>query len=302
MNKKFILLNLIILGIFFYYLKNNIKINYIILIFKEIELKDIFLIFLLFLIRPVLITIRWFILVKNFTNLNFLDFFKNIIMGSSLNFITSTSIALDVVKFTKIQKDLGLNKSIFLVILDKIYTLIFKILFLLIILNLFNLIILKTNIIGFFLLSVLILLVSYFFKEKLIIFLNKLGKRKFNLNISDLHSILILSNKKFLNIFFINFIIQILNIYLYFIIFTIYGGELNFFEISIFTTVIDFIAQMQFMVIGLKEFATVYLSNFITLSNEIALAGALTHRLFDTISVVCLFLIFNFLIYNSNKS
>ena len=74
---------------------------------------------------------------------------------------------------------------------------------------------------------------------------------------------------------------------------------LTYFEISIFVPLIDFVSQMQFMFIGLKEFSTVYFSKYINITNEIALTGALSHRVFDAISVIFLFVIFNFLNTNS---
>ena len=178
MNRKLLLINFFILIKFFYYFKKNINLDDLSLIFNSIKIKDIIIIFILFLLRPILITVRWFILVRNFTNIYFLDFFKNIILGSSLNFITSSSIALDVVKFAKIQKDLGLNKSIFLVILDKFYALIFKIFFLILIFNLFNFFIIKTYIFEFLIISISLPLTIFFFRNKLLSNFYKLVKKK----------------------------------------------------------------------------------------------------------------------------
>ena len=302
MNKNFLILNFIILILFFYYLKNNINLNDLSEILKIIKIKDIIIIFGLFLLRPILTTLRWFILLKNFTQINFLDFFRNIIMGSSLNLITSSSIAIEFVKLAKIQKDLGLNKGIFLIVLDKAYALIFKIIFIMIILNLFNIFVFKEYIFETLIISVLLTLVIYFFRFQFFGSLNKIIQKKFHIKISEFLKVLTTCNKSFLSIFFINLVTQILNIYLYFIIFSVYGGELSLFEISIFVTLIDFVSQMQFMIIGLKEFSTVYFSKYIYLSNEIALTGAIAHRLFDVISVIFLFLIFNLLFTNSKKN
>ena len=302
MNRKFIILNIFVLILFIYYFKENIIIDELLEILITIKPIDIIIIFTLFLLRPILITLRWFLLVRNFTKIHFLEFFKNIIIGSSLNFITSSSIAIEIVKFTKIKKYLGINKSIFLVFLDKIYTLIFKIIFLIIIFNLFNHYIIKTYVIEFLSISISLFCFAYLFRIKLFKIFNKLIKNKHNLKISELLSILMTTNKNFLALFLTNLVIQLLNIYLYYIIFVAYGGNINLFEISIFVPLIDFVSQMQFMFIGLKEFSTVYFSKYINITNEIALTGALSHRVFDAISVIFLFVIFNFLNTNSKKN
>ena len=70
---------------------------------------------------------------------------------------------------------------------------------------------------------------AYLFRIKLFKIFNKLIKNKHNLKISELLSILMTTNKNFLALFLTNLVIQLLNIYLYYIIFVAYGGNINLF-------------------------------------------------------------------------
>jgi uncharacterized membrane protein YbhN (UPF0104 family) len=300
-NKKSIFLNIIIFLIFSYFLVENINFNEFVKILKNIEIINLFIIFLLFLIRPFLITLRWYILINNYTSISFLTFLKNIIVGTFLNYFTSTSIALDVTKLLKINKEVGFNKGFFLLLIDKYYTLIFKLCFLIITFNLFNYFILKFHLTKIIIISISIILFTLIFKNKLLeLFIKFLNFIKKN-SINKLDDVLRVGNEQFKKIGYINIIIQFLDIYLYIKIFDAIGTKINIFEIVVLAPLIDFIAQFQFLIIGLKEFSFVYFSQFFNLTFEEGLSGGLIHTFSELTSMFVLFITFNIFQLNVNN-
>lgn len=217
------------------------------------------------MIRPSLITLRWYVLINNYTSFSFLTFLKNIIVGTSLNYFTSTSIALDVTKLLKINKEVGFNKGFFLLLIDKYYTLIFKLYFLIITFNLFNYFILKFHLTKIIIISISIIIFTLIFKNKLLeLFIKFLNFIKKN-SINKLDDVLSFENKQLKKISCINTIIQFLDIFLYIKIFDALGTKINIFEIGVLAPLIDFIVQFQFLIIGLKEFLLCIFHNFSTL-------------------------------------
>lgn len=277
----------------------NVNFNELIKIFKNIEIVNLFIIFLLFLIRPFLITLRWYILVYEFTKITFLEIFKNIIIGTSLGYFSGSSIVLDATKLLKINKEIGLKKGFFLLLIDKYYTLVFKLCFLITTFNLFNFFILKFHLTKIIIISILLIFFIIIFKNKLLELLNKLISFIKKDPLYKLDNVLRVGDKQFKKIVFISTIVQFLDIYLYIKIFESLNAKINIFEISVLVPLVDFIQQFQFLVIALKEFSFVYLSKFFNITMEEGLSGGLIHTFADLLSMFILFVIFN--IFQSEK-
>tara|TARA_B100000965_G_scaffold406839_1_gene449439 strand:+ start:4381 stop:5292 length:912 start_codon:yes stop_codon:yes gene_type:complete len=280
---------LLVVYLFFKFINQE---NFI-LSFKKINIKEIFIIYLFFLILPLLMTIRWFIIVSNFSKIKFIEFFKNIVTGFSFSLIFSSTLAIEAAKFIKIKRELGNKKSIILIFLDKFLALFFKIIFvifgILIYLNLknydnFNLIIA--------LIILLILLTFVFFNlNKLIIFFSK----KFSLgkNLKTVNAISLILKKNILKLFLINFCIQVLNIFIYFLIFLFLSKNSFLIQLLIFVPLVELLSQLQFIIFGMKELSTVFLFGYINISKELALVGALIYTFVDYLIVITLYLFLN---------
>ena len=139
MKKKYkLIINIffIICLIYLFYKYVNTKI----LINNLSQINIIFLIISFFFIFfiPLFTAYRWRLICNEYLNISFKEFLFNMIKGYGLNSITSTSVALDVYKYTNIYKKIGKKKSFFLVIFDKVFSLYSKIFFLLIVFNTLN--------------------------------------------------------------------------------------------------------------------------------------------------------------------
>ena len=115
--------------LFVYFFFNFINQKYLLSSLTKFTFEGIFIIYLLFLILPILLTLRWFIIVKNFSKMKFIDLLKNIISGLSFSLIFSTALATDATKFIKLKKEIGYQKSLILVSIDKFSALFLKIFF-----------------------------------------------------------------------------------------------------------------------------------------------------------------------------
>ena len=269
---------------------------------KKIDLKMFILIFVTFLPLPFLMTVRWFIIVKNFSKISFLDFFRNIITGFSFSLISSSSLALDVTRLIKIKSELGTKKSLILVVFDKGFALFFKICFVIFLLNLLNIFYLSYHIKLFLLITLFIFLLLFLFFynfNKIVDFLR--DKKFLNFKFDELSRILILLKDKFFLLLFVNFIIQSLNILLYFMIFYFLGVNFIFLKLAIFIPLVELMSQFQFIIFGLKELSTVFLLSFLDFDYEISLAGALIYTFTDFVVILVLFLLFN-LFVSSKKN
>ena len=103
-NRIFFLLKITTFFLVVYLFLKFINQENFLLLFKKINIKEIFIIYLFFLILPLLMTIRWFIIVSNFSKIKFIDFFRNIVTGFSFSLIFSSTIAIEVAKFIKVKK------------------------------------------------------------------------------------------------------------------------------------------------------------------------------------------------------
>lgn len=239
-------------------------------------------------------TVRWYLVVKSFSKISFIEFFRNIIAGFSISLISSSSLALDATKLVKIKSELGTKKSLILVIFDKAFALIFKIFLITILLNLLNVLYLKYYVILFIIITlilfILTIIVIFNFHKICNYFYNK---KILNFHLNELIDILFLLRKKFTYLLFANLIIQSLNILLYFLIFYFLEVDFNLLKLAIFVPLVELMSQFQFIIFGLKEMSTVFLFSYLNISHEISLAGALIYTFTDFIIVLILFVLFN---------
>ena len=294
--------NIIFFSIIVYLLYDLIDYDLLKETIYQFNFSHLLIISALFLLRPLMKTYRWFIIIKNFSKIKFIDFFRNTILGLSIDVFTSSPIALEITRVIKIKKEIGFKQSLILILFDRIYTLTFRIISLGIIVVAYSFFYIKQI---FF--EVLLILI---FLTLLIFFLNYNFKKIVNLSIfrkyikhdiKEILNIFYKTKKKFFQLFLINFIILFVNITLYYLIFKSLNKDTNFFDLSIFISIVDFITQFQFIVFGLKEFTTVYFSNFININHEVALVGALVHRVLDSFNIVFLYGIFNLFTFKNKK-
>ena len=282
--------------IFFYKTSNQ---NQLIEIIKNIKIEYLLFTLLLVLIRSFLINYRWFVLVKNFSTISFGDFYKNLNNANTLYFITSASIAVELVRLFKLKNEIGVKKSLFLVSLDKIYSLIFKIFFLVFILN-FYIYIFKTNLFMsgailslFFVFASLVVIKN---TNKILIYLSKLNFLKVNFDI--IIQLNQTASKSKLKIYFINFLIQILNIFMYFVIFKSLNINLNLIQLSLFVPMIEFMGQVPFF--GLKEISMIYLFQNMNLTQEVVFTAALLNLICESFIIMSIHIFFYLADYSKN--
>tara|TARA_B110000971_G_C20004020_1_gene498231 strand:- start:968 stop:1891 length:924 start_codon:yes stop_codon:yes gene_type:complete len=293
-NKLKNIVNIIFFSLIVYFFYNLIDFDLLKETVFEFKISYLFVIFSIFLLRPLMKTYRWFIIVRHYSEIKFIDFFRNIVLGLSFDIFTSSPIALEITKVIKIKKEIGLKKSVTLIFFDRIYTLIFRIISLEIMVVLYSFFYIEqifSEVLIIFLITVIFV---FFLNSNLEKFLSlKFFKKFIKADVSKILKIYKTTKVNFIELFFINFIILLANILLYYLIFKSLNNDTNFFDLSIFISIIDFLTQFQFIIFGFKEFTTVYFSNFININNEIAFAGAIIHKVLDSFNIIFLYGIFN---------
>ena len=293
-NKLKNIVNIIFFSLIVYFFYNLIDFDLLKETVFEFKISYLFVIFSIFLLRPLMKTYRWFIIVRHYSEIKFIDFFRNIVLGLSFDIFTSSPIALEITKVIKIKKEIGLKKSVTLIFFDRIYTLIFRIISLEIMVVLYSFFYIEqifSEVLIIFLITVIFV---FFLNSNLEKFLSlKFFKKFIKVDVSKILKIYKTTKVNFIELFFINFIILLANILLYYLIFKSLNNDTNFFDLSIFISIIDFLTQFQFIIFGFKEFTTVYFSNFININNEIAFAGAIIHKVLDSFNIIFLYGIFN---------
>ena len=284
-NRIFLLLKITTFFLVVYLFLKFINQKNFLLIFTKINIKDVFIIYALFLMLPLLMTIRWFIIVSNFSKIKFIDFFRNIVAGFSFSLIFSSTLAIEAAKFIKIKKELGNKKSIILIFIDKFLALFFKIIFILFILIIYLYYYIDSNI-NYLIISV----ISFLFL--IIIFLN-LNKLILLFSGKIFDKILKVIKKEILKLFFVNLLIQSLNIFIYFLIFLFLEKKFQIIELSILVPLVELLSQFQFLVFGMKELSTVFLFGYLDISKELAFVGALMYTFVDYLIVISLYLFLN---------
>lgn len=286
MNKKLIIIikSLIFCVVIYFFVKFINQDNFIKVI-KNVKIENLILVCFIFFLIPLITTLRWFVIVRYFSKVSFFSFFKNIISGFSVNLITSSTMALEAVKFFKIKKEIGNKKSLILIFLDKIITLIIKIIFisaiLFIFINLFNKEIYLNNI---FLIIVSFLMILILFNLGKII--EKILNYKNNLNIRFSKKISDILKKNLLSLILLNLTVQLINILVYYLIFISLTEKISFIELSLFIPFVEILSLFQFIIVGMKEISTVLILSQLEVSKEIALAGAMIYLFIDYIVII----------------
>ena len=272
--------------LFVYFFFNFINQKYLLSSLTKFTFEGIFIIYLLFLILPILLTLRWFIVVKNFSKMKFIELLKNIISGLSFSLIFSTALATDATKFIKLKKEIGYQKSLILVSIDKFSALFLKIFFVYILIIFYLYFYTQVSFYYIlFLVFIYIFLLLVFSKiDQIIIFLYKkylIKKKKL-----DIESILKKTKKDIIKLIVVNLLIQLLNICIYFLIFFFLQNNLTFFKLSVFVPMVELLAQFSFLVFGVREISTVYLLGFFSIEKELALASALIYLFINYLVII----------------
>lgn len=291
-NKKFFLIGKIITFFLVIYLFSKfINKNDFFIILEKIKFTDLIPIFLLFLLQPFLITLRWYVLIKNFSKISLLNFFKNIVEGFSFSLALSSSLALEAAKFFKIKKELGNKKSIILIILDKFLALYFKLIFILLSFT-FYLNLYEDFKIDYYLMVILIIF------SLVLIFLNLpfftifiLKKINSKLNLKVFKKIFSVIKEKVYQLILANLVVQLANCSLYFLIFIALNESIDLINLFILVPVIELLSQFQFLVFGMKELSTVFMFSFFSVKTELALVAAIIYTFFDYLTILILYLI-----------
>jgi hypothetical protein len=275
----------ILLIIFFF---NFVSKKELLINLKNIAYYQLIPVLVALLFLPILITYRWFLIVKFEVQENFIQFYNNIIQGYVIGSITMFSFAIDVLKFIYIQKYISKKKSFYLVVLDKILYIYFKIIFLLsFLIFLFFLKVdlypNKFNIIIIFL--ILFLLFLPFFLKKLL--------KKFNyefLNILKYKNFIIDSleiiKKNYMKLLITNFTIQLITVISYFAISGIVGIQGEKMLVAFMSPIIETITQLQFLSFGFRELVSIGLLKFINISVEQALLISLFFTVLTTLVTI----------------
>lgn len=303
MKKKILLsINISFFFLICYYLFNSIGTKELLNLLINSNYYLHILIFLFFIIRTFLTTYRWYLISSKFVSITYLNFHRNIILGSTFNVILSTPYISEVIKIFHIKKKLGLKKSLELILIEKLFIIFTKICFIIITINIFfyyysldlkEIILLLSILLPFFLLSIKNVL------KKVLIFLNKIKiLKKHSLNIKVSYKIL---KNISIKLFFLNLLIQLINILIYFLIFLSLGDLLNIINVSLYVPLIEFISMFQAIFYGLKELTIFEFFKTISTNLELALAGALIHRFLEFTTLFFLYLIFNIFFKNIEK-
>ena len=300
MKKKAILLiKILFLFLLVSYFNKFINTQEFLNTFKKVEIKDLVLVLFLYIIYFILVTLRWMTVVSNFVKLNFFYFFKNIILGYNIALFTST-LAVDATKFYGLSKKIDSSKNISLVIYDRFFTLFFKIIFLVIIFNYLNFTKFEIHEHTFFLISVTIVILLFFFLIRINFFLKYLLGFKFFSFLKNIEKIIQINKDKIKKLILLNLIIQFQFILMYFVVIKIFIKNISFAKVSLITPLVEIVGILQTFFIGIVEFSTVMFYNILNFNNESILASTLTLR-FNELLITLPVYLFSIYKYKNDK-
>ena len=300
MKKKAILLiKILFLFLLVFYFNKFINTQEFLNTFKKVEIKDLVLVLFLYIIYFILVTLRWMTVVSNFVKLNFFYFFKNIILGYNIALFTST-LAVDATKFYGLSKKIDSSKNISLVIYDRFFTLFFKIIFLVIIFNYLNFTKFEIHEHTFFLISVTIVILLFFFLIRINFFLKYLLGFKFFSFLKNIEKIIQINKDKIKKLILLNLIIQFQFILMYFVVIKIFIKNISFAKVSLITPLVEIVGILQTFFIGIVEFSTVMFYNILNFNNESILASTLTLR-FNELLITLPVYLFSIYKYKNDK-
>ena len=292
-SKSFLIVKIISFFLVIYFFFRFINQKDLLSTLNEISIKEIFLIYLLYLFLPILFTLRWFIVVQNFSKITFLDLLRNIVSGFSFSLILSSALVIDAAKFIKIKKEIGYKNSLILVSIDKFLAAFFKIIFLSVLVIFYLYFYTEVNF-NYILISVFFFFIAIFIFskiDKIFIFLCK--KFLLKKNIENIDKIFKKIKKSILKLLLANLIIQLVNVSLYFLVFLFLSNHLEFIKLLIFVPVIELLGQFSFLIFGMKEISTVFILSFIDIDKELALAAALLYLFSQYLVIISLLVITN---------
>ena len=282
---------LIALLIFFsHFLSENKLID----IIKNINIKLFIISLCLTLFFPILITFRWYILIRNIVKQSFLNFFRNIIEGSVVGSITMTSLALDVYKFVYISNFISKKKSLLFVLTDKFLSIYFKVIFLILSFSIFYYFVFnnKIDFIFYLLLVFLILLIFLVKLSKKVIKFKILKKIIPDKIIIIINNVIDICNDNYLSLLCVNFFVQLTTVLVYALICISINIQGNIYYIALVTPIIETLAQLQVAAFGLREIVGITILSRFNLSHEESFIIAILFTFFTTIVTI----IYNFVL------
>lgn len=284
-----IFLKVIFFIILIYFAKDFFSKNEIIKISKKISIFEV-----LFLLAPILIilmlmSLRWFYVVNSFSSQKFKEYFKNIIIGFNISLISSSTVAIDVVKYIQVKKEFSHKKSFYFIIYDKLITLAVRIISILFFINILNFMSFKAYEITILIISIIIsFLTIFFFSKTFSVFLKKFNFLTF---FEFFIEILNRNSKKLTILFFINFSIQFLVIFIYAFAFSILDDKIPFFNVALITPIVEIFSQLQVLFPGAKEAFTVFIYSTVNVDNNTSLIVAILVRVLEFLVGIILFLL-----------
>lgn len=244
-------------------------------------------------------SLRWFYVVNSFSSQKFKEYFKNIIFGFNLSLISSSTVAIDVIKFIQVKKEFSHKKSFYFIIYDKLITLVVRIIAILFFVNILNFTNFKFYQFPLLILSIIFTSLSFFFFSKTFsIFLKKFEILSF---FEFFIEILNKNSKKLTLFFIINFSIQLLVIFIYAYIFSKLDKNVSFYSVALITPILEIFSQLQVLFPGAKEAFTVFVYSIINVNNNASLIAAILVRILEFLAGILLFLI-SFLIKSKKNS
>ncbi len=289
-QKKFIIaLKIVFFIILIFFAKDFFNKNEIVKIIKEISFIEILFLIIPILIILILMSLRWFYVVNSFSSQKFKEYFKNIILGFNLSLISSSTVAIDVIKYIQVKKEFSHKNSFYFIVYDKLITLAVRIIAILLFLNILNFTNFEFYQFPLLILSIIFISISFFFFSKTFsIFLKKFEILSF---FEFFIEILNKNSKKLTLFFIINFSIQVLVIFIYAYIFSKLDENVSFYSVALITPILEIFSQLQVLFPGAKEAFTVFIYSIINVNNNASLIAAILVRILEFLAGILLFLV-----------
>ena len=251
--------------------------------FYKLNLELVLLVFLLMSVRPLLDSIRWFVITKLFSKTQLISLHKATVFGYSINALGIT-IGVEASKFAVIKNELGSQKALTLLIIERFISASIKILFIIIsALVIFSEIIFNQFSIYILLAFIFTLTMAFYFLKRNNIIL----KHYYNFKAYFFNTInyIKLIKNNLLNIVVIGISCQLYNICIYIFIFYIIQININISDLFILVPFIEILSQVGALVPAAQEFATIILFSQTGLLFETTVFIALFYRIGDIFGI-----------------
>ena len=266
MNKKFkIIFKLIVTVIIVGLLIKDLDFFKVLKVLENLKLSSIIIPLFISLSFPLVMAKRWEIINNSFgSKINFRKSLNIIIIGQTGSSIIGLSIVNEIIKFFKLDKRIQILDKFKIIILDKVYSIFFKLLLLLIIVPFFfEFKYYFITITSFILLFILIILLS----------ITNIGN-----SIVVIKTLVLSLVQNLLIIFAYLFICKSLNLNIDFL------KSILFLSIELITQIFSFW--------GVRELSATYITNLVYLSKETGLTIGLLFTIMNLISLIFYILIF----------